>query len=80
MIAFEEAVTVVSQQWPDYDIAPYGYETNADWLLLPRPVTTGGRVAAVNKDNGAVRWINETSDAYDQSRPVGAHPSRNLPG
>lgn len=76
MVTFEEARQAVSAAWPDYDIAPYGYETNDSWLVLLLPETTGGRVAAVSKSEGSIRWINENDDEYTQQRPVGSRPRR----
>lgn len=77
-VTFEEARRVVEGQWPDYRIAPYGFETAVDWLLILLPETAGGRIPAVSKATGAIRWINENSDAYDQRRPVGQFPASRL--
>jgi len=76
MLTFAEARRVVAAGWPDYSVAPYGYETDTDWLLLLLPETAGGRIAAVSKATGVIRWINETSGEYTQERPVGSHPVR----
>lgn len=76
MVTFEEARRAVSAEWPDYDIAPYGYETDDSWLVLLLPETTGGRVAAVSKAEGSVRWINETAAEYTEQRPVGSRRPR----
>jgi len=77
MLTFAEARRVVGARWPDYSVAPYGYETDTDWLLLLLPETAGGRIAAVSKATGVIRWINETSGEYTQERPVGSHRVRN---
>ena len=75
-VTFDEARAVVKAGWPDYRIATYGYETPADWLLLLLPETAGGRIPAVAKATGAIRWINENSDDYSQQQPVGEFPGR----
>lgn len=75
-MTFDEAVAVVKADWPDYELAPYGYETDADYLVLLLPLTAGGRIAAVAKSNGEVRWINENADEYIQDRPVGDWTAR----
>lgn len=75
-VTFDEARAAVKAAWPDYRTAAYGYETPADWLLLLLPETAGGRVPAVAKDTGTVRWINENSDDYSQQSPVGVFPGR----
>lgn len=75
-VTFDEARAAVKAGWPDYRVAAYGYETGKDWLLLLLPETAGGRVPAVSKDTGAVRWINENSDDYSQQSPVGEFPGR----
>lgn len=75
MLSFEQARQLVARAWPDYRIAPYGFETAADWLLILLPETAGGRIPAVSKTSGTIRWINENSDAYDQQRPVGKFPA-----
>jgi hypothetical protein len=72
MITFEQARQAVEAAWPDYDIADYGYEGDADWFVLLRPDTVGGRFAAVSKTTGGIRWINENADEFAQDRPVGA--------
>ena len=76
MLTFAEARRVVAAGWPDYSVAPYGYETETDWLLVLLPETAGGRIPVVSKAAGAIRWINENSDEYTQERPVGSHPVR----
>lgn len=76
MVIFEQARESVQGGWPDYDVAPYGYEGDADWLVFLLPETSGGRVAAVSKTAGTVRWINENADEYVEDRPVGDWPSR----
>jgi hypothetical protein len=76
MLAFAEARRIVGARWPDYSVAPYGYETETNWLLVLLPETAGGRIPAVSKVTGAIRWINENSDEYTQERPVGSHPVR----
>lgn len=74
-VSFDQARASVAAHWPDYKIAPYGFETTVDWLLILLPETAGGRIPAVSKASGAIRWINENSDAYDQQRPVGQFPA-----
>ncbi len=71
MVTFEQAREAVQASWPDYNVAPYGYETDVDWLVLLLPETIGGRIAAVSKATGTIRWINENADEYTQDRPVG---------
>lgn len=71
---FEQARRSVAFRWPDYDVAPYGYEGDSDWLLILLPETAGGRIPAVSKSTGTVRWINENADEYTQERPVGSFP------
>jgi hypothetical protein len=71
MNSFEHAREVVQAAWPDYDIAPYGYEGDLDWFVLLLPMTAGGRVAAVSKFSGAIRWINENAPEYNQDLRVG---------
>lgn len=73
-VTFDQARQSVEARWPDYDIAPYGYETDTHWLLIPTPVTVGGRLPAVTKASGSVTWINENSDLYSQERRVGDWP------
>lgn len=70
-MTFDEARAAVKSEWPDYDLAPYGYETDAEWLVLLLPETAGGRIAAVSKGSGTIRWINENAPDYSQERPVG---------
>lgn len=74
-MTFEQARAKVASQWPDYKIAPYGYETATDWLLILLPETTGGRIPAVAKASGTIRWINENSAEYSQRHPVGEFPA-----
>lgn len=66
---------MVQDAWPDYEIAPYGYETDADYLLLLMPERAGGRIPAVSKATGHIRWINENDDAYSQDQLVGDVPA-----
>lgn len=73
MVTFEQARRSVETTWPDYDIAPYGYETDSHWLLIPLPERAGGRVPAVSKSTGVTTWIDALSDGYRQDRPVGVH-------
>jgi len=76
VVTFDEARQTVAAGWPDYRIAPYGFETGKDWLLILLPETAGGRIPAVSKATGAVTWINENSDRYRPDRPVGVWPER----
>ena len=78
METFEQAQQAVQTAWPDYDVAPYGYDGDDDWLVLLLPETAGGRVAAVSKDDGAIRWINENAGEYNQELPVGEWPEVRL--
>jgi hypothetical protein len=75
MLTFDEARRSVAASWPDYRVAPYGYETPTEWLLILLPETAGGRIPVVSKANGTIRWINENSDAYTQRHPVGKFPA-----
>jgi len=77
MITFEDARQVVAADWPDYDPAPWGFEGDEDWFVLLLPETTGGRIAAVDKESGELNWINENADEYTQERPAGAPHDRN---
>lgn len=74
MVTFEQARRVVSLGWPDYEVATFGYETEADWILTLLPETMGGRSPFVSKKTGNVRWINSYGAEYDQSQPVGVRP------
>lgn len=74
MLSFEEARQVVEHHWPDYEVAPFGYEGGSDWFLILLPETAGGRVPAVSKATGAVKWTNAYSDEYSQGCPVGKRP------
>lgn len=74
-VSFDQARASVAKAWPEYRIAPYGFETNTDWLLILLPETAGGRIPAVSKTTGTIRWINENSDGYSQQRPVGKFPA-----
>lgn len=80
MVTFEEAVRLVQSDWPNYEVASYGYEGDTDWFILLLPPTMGGRVAAVAKAEGTVRWINENADEYMQERPVGNWQGADGPG
>lgn len=71
MITFDGARQAVQSAWPDYDIAPYGYESDNDWFVLLLPETLGGRIAAVSKLTGAIRWTNENAAEYTEERLVG---------
>jgi len=77
MITFEDARQVVAADWPDYDLAPWGFEGDEDWFVLLLPETVGGRIAAVDKQSGELNWINENADEYTQERPAGAPHDRN---
>lgn len=76
MTTFDEARQAVRVAWPDYDVAPYGYEGATDWFVLLLPETMGGRIAAVSKVTGTIKWINENADEFTQERPVGSWPGR----
>lgn len=69
-IGFSQARQAVRSQWPDYDLAPNGYEDDAEWFVLLLPERAGGRIAAVSKTTGAIRWINENAAEFNQERPV----------
>jgi hypothetical protein len=73
---FEQARQAMRAAWPDYRVADYGYETDAEWLILLLPETAGGRIAAVSKDTGEITWINENAEIFSQERPVGNFPGR----
>jgi hypothetical protein len=70
-VTFDEARRRVQADWPDYDPAPFGFESDADWFVLLLPETIGGRIAAVSKESGDIRWINENADEYVEDRTVG---------
>lgn len=74
MITFGQARELVRAEAPDYKLATYGYEGDADWFVFPFPETAGGRIAAVGKDTGSIRWINENANEYNQNRPAGDWP------
>lgn len=78
-VTFEQARQKVSEAWPDYRIAPYGYESETEFFLLLLPERAGGRIPAVLKSSGRIRWINENADEYTQESPVGAWPLRTRP-
>lgn len=71
MITFVDALASARKAWPDYRFAPYGYETESIWILLPRPETVGGRVGAVTKSSGTFRWIQPYWPEYSQERRAG---------
>jgi hypothetical protein len=71
MVTFEQARQSVEQAWPDYVVAPYGYEGDDDWFVLLLPTALGARIAAVSKATGTLRWINENADEYFEDQPVG---------
>ncbi len=71
MYTFDQARQLVQKRWPEYQVAARGYDGGDDWILLLLPETIGGRIPLVSKATGALSWINENSDRYDQSRPVG---------
>jgi hypothetical protein len=80
-VSFEEAVAAVAQVLdtadddlevePDSEVAPYGYESGSEWLVLLLPLTLGAFVAAVDQETGTVRWIMETDPAYTEETPAG---------
>lgn len=74
-VTFAQARHAVQTAWPDYDVASYGYEGDADWFVLLLPQTAGGRIAAVAKTTGVIRWINENAEEYNQDFPVGDWPA-----
>lgn len=74
MITFDDARAAAREAWPDYRFASYGYETDSIWILLTLPETIGGRVGAVTKSTGMMRWIQPYSAEYSQERPVGRWP------
>lgn len=76
MVTFEQARKSVQADWPDYDVAPYGYGNDSDWFAFLLPETTGGRIAAVSKSTGIIRWINENADEYAEDNPVGEWPPK----
>lgn len=75
MVTFEQARLVVEQQWPDYVVATYGFETDSDWLLVLLPETSGGRVPVVAKRTGVLRWTSTYANDYSEERPIGSLPS-----
>ena len=70
-VTFDEARKKVLADWPDYDIAEYGFEGDRHWFLILLPERAGGRIPAVAKATGEITWINENADIYTQQRPVG---------
>lgn len=71
MVTFDQAKATVAEQWPNYELAPYGYEDDEYWFLILLPFTAGGRIPAVSKATGEITWINENADIYTQERLVG---------
>lgn len=71
MITFQQAREIVKERWPGYVVAGFGFETDDEWFLTLLPERTGGRVPAVNKESGALRWIEAYGDEYNKNRPVG---------
>lgn len=69
-VTFEQARQAVQAQWPDYDVATYGFEGDSDWFLVLLPPRAGGRVPAVSKATGALRWIHSYSPEYTEQQPV----------
>lgn len=70
-VTFGEARQIVLNDWPDYEVAEYGYEGDEHWFVLLLPETAGGRIAGVGKESGEITWINENADIYTEERPVG---------
>ena len=70
MVTFAEARERIASDWPDYETATYGYESDESWLLVLLPVAAGGRIPAVSKTTGDIQWINENDDEYTQEHPV----------
>lgn len=79
MISFGQARELVRADWPDYRLATYGYEGDTDWFVFPFPETAGGRIAAVDKTTGTIRWINENAAGYTQERRAGDWPDGRRP-
>lgn len=71
MTTFTEARRAVERDWPDYDVADFGYETDSEWLLVLLPQRAGARVPAVSKRTGKLRWLHTFSPEYTEERPVG---------
>jgi hypothetical protein len=69
-VTFPEAINTVATQWPDYNVADYGFDGGGEWFVLLLPETAGGRIAAVDKTSGAVRWTNENDNNYTEEHPV----------
>lgn len=74
MVTFDQARRKVEALPPGYDTATYGFETDREWFVVTIPERTGGRVPAVDKASGRLRWIEAYSDDYSQERMVGARP------
>lgn len=75
-LTFEQARQAVASAWPDYVTAPYGYETDRSWLLVLLPERAGGRIPAVDKKTGVVKFIHAYSSEYTEERPHGPVPDR----
>lgn len=71
---FDQARREVERR--DYDVAPYGYETDDEWLLVLLPERVGARVPAVSKRTGQLRWIHTHSPEYTEQRPVGRYTGK----
>lgn len=71
MTTFARAREIVHEEWPDYEVADYGYSGDGHWFLILLPETCGGRIPAVDKTTGDITWINENAAIYTQDRPVG---------
>lgn len=70
MITFEQALAAVERDWPDYELARHGFETDRHWLLVILPERMGGRIPAVVKATGVIEWVSAYSDEYREDRPV----------
>ena len=70
MLTFDDAKQRVKTAWPNYVIAPEGYDVGSGWIVLLLPETAGGRIPLVSKDSGEIKWISSYSPEYRQDRPV----------
>jgi len=70
-VTFEQARQMVIDEWPDYTVAPTGYQDDEVWFVLLLPETAGGRIAVVDKTSGGLSWTNENDRRFTTQRPVG---------
>lgn len=74
MITFEQARRIVEADTPGGQTELYGYESPKRWFPVIAPETTGGRVPGVDKNTGAITWMDAFSEEYRESAVVGQRP------